>query len=260
MVVNKLSADQGSAVTSAACGGLQAVHPSVPNTQMAIHVFALCIIVANDGTLSQVLRTQSSDFIRPTVPMIRFTPNNQATPQAGNVLLSEPFLDDPYFGRKVVLLCEHNEEGSFGFVLNNFVDIDVDEVMDDLPKLDTRISVGGPVKNGNLYYLHTREDIVDSIPVVDGVFMGGDFDQIKDLLQAGGLKAGEIRFFIGYSGWSPAQLQDEIRSRSWFVADADKANIMRTDEENESYWKRLISDMGDGFTHIANAPSDPSLN
>ena len=51
-----------------------------------------------------------------------------------------------------------------------------------------------------------------------------------------------------------------IRSRSWFVADADKADIMRTDEENESYWKRLISDMGDGFTHIANAPSDPSLN
>ena len=106
--------------------------------------------------------------------MIRFTPSNHATLAPGNVLLSEPFLDDPYFGRKVVLLCEHNEEGSFGFVLNNYVDIDVDEVMDDLPKLNARISVGGPVKNGNLYYLHTREDIAESIPVMPGVFMGGN--------------------------------------------------------------------------------------
>jgi putative transcriptional regulator len=192
--------------------------------------------------------------------MIRFTPNNQAVPKAGNVLLSEPFLDDPYFGRKVVLLCEHNEEGSFGFVLNNFVDIDVDEVMDDLPKLNTRISVGGPVKNGNLYYLHTRGDIDESIAVVDGVYMGGDFDRIKDLLLSGELTSKDIRFFIGYSGWSPAQLQDEIRSRSWFVADADRNDIMRTDEENETFWKRLISGMGEGFTHIANAPNDPSLN
>ncbi len=192
--------------------------------------------------------------------MIRFTPNNQAVPKAGNVLLSEPFLDDPYFGRKVVLLCEHNEEGSFGFVLNNFVDIDVDEVMDDLPKLNTRISVGGPVKNGNLYYLHTRGDIDESIAVVDGVYMGGDFDRIKDLLLSGELTSKDIRFFVGYSGWSPAQLQDEIRSRSWFVADADRNDIMRTDEENETFWKRLISGMGEGFTHIANAPNDPSLN
>ena len=192
--------------------------------------------------------------------MIRFTPSNQALPRAGNVLLSEPFLDDPYFGRKVVLLCEHNEEGSFGFVLNNFVDIDVDEVMDDLPKLNTRISVGGPVKNGNLYYLHTRADIAESIEVVDGVYMGGNFDQIRNLLLGGSLTSSEIRFFIGYSGWSPAQLEDEIRSRSWFVADVERQDIMRTDEENESFWKRLISSMGDGFTHIANAPSDPSLN
>ena len=200
------------------------------------------------------------DPCTPHSRMIRFTPNNEASPEAGKVLLSEPFLDDPYFGRKVVLLCEHNEEGSFGFVLNNFVDIDVDEVMDDLPKLNTRISVGGPVKNGNLYYLHTRPDIPESIEVVHGVFMGGEFERIRDLLTSGELKASEIRFFIGYSGWSPEQLEDEIRSRSWFVGEADKEDIMRTDEENESFWKRLISDLGDHYTHIANAPSDPSLN
>ena len=227
--------------------------------KMAIQEVFRSFMDANDGTLLPRVgfSKNRTNFV---LSMIRFTPSNQALPKAGDILLSEPFLDDPYFGRKVVLLCEHNDEGSFGFVLNNFVDIDVDEVMDELPKLNTRISVGGPVKNGNLYYLHTRQDIADSIPVVDGVHMGGDFEQIQSMLKEGGLKSHEIRFFIGYSGWSPAQLQEEIRSRSWFVADASQTDIMRTDEENEAFWKRLISDMGDGFTHIANAPNDPSLN
>ena len=127
--------------------------------------------------------------------------------------------------------------------MNNYVDIDVDEVMDDLPKLNARISVGGPVKNSNLYYLHTREDIAESIPVLPGVFMGGNFDQIRDMLQAGQLQASDIRFFIGYSGWSPAQLQEEIRSRSWFVADVDPSYIMPTDEDNEYYGS---ADLGNG--------------
>ena len=192
--------------------------------------------------------------------MIRFTPTNQAAPAAGDVLLSEPFMDDPYFGRKVVLLCEHDDEGSFGFVLNNYVDVSLNEVMDDLPAVASRISVGGPVKNSNLYYIHTREDIPESVPVVDGVFMGGDFEVIKELIQSNRIDASQIRFFIGYSGWSPAQLNEEIQSRSWFVSRAAQLDIMRTDEDNESYWKRLITDMGDGFEHIANAPSDPSLN
>lgn len=192
--------------------------------------------------------------------MIRFTPTNQTQPQPGDILLSEPFLDDPYFGRKVVLLCEHNDEGSFGFVLNNFVDIDVDEVLDELPKLHTRISVGGPVKNGNLYYLHTRADIPDSIPVVGGVHMGGDFDHIKSMMEDGQLTAKDIRFFIGYSGWSPSQLDHEIQSRSWFVCKGHRQDIMRTDEDNDVFWKRLVHDLGDGYAHIANAPSDPSLN
>ncbi len=203
---------------------------------------------------------QMTELCKELSIMIRFTPENQALPEAGDVLLSEPFMDDPYFGRKVVLLCEHNEEGSFGFVLNNYIDIDLNEVMDDLPALQARISVGGPVKNSNLYYIHTRPDIPDSVPVVDGVYMGGDFDLIKSMIQRGELAASQIRFFIGYSGWSAKQLDEEILSRSWFVSKAGQGDILRTDEDNETFWKRLISGMGNGYDHIANAPSDPSLN
>ena len=87
--------------------------------------------------------------------MMKITPENTENPSRGKILLSEPFLSDPYFKRAAILLCEHNDDGSFGFVLNNYLDMSLDQIMSGLPKLPTRISVGGPVNNSNLYYLHT---------------------------------------------------------------------------------------------------------
>lgn len=192
--------------------------------------------------------------------MIRFTPPSKADLAVGKVLLSEPFMSDAYFGRKAILLCEHNEEGSFGFVLNNFVEVDLNELLDELPMWDARISLGGPVKHSNLYYLHTKSDAPGAIEVLDGLFMGGDFDWLKSILEAGDVSEQDLRFFIGYAGWTPGQLEDEIKSHSWFVTDASLEKIMDTRTEEEELWKELIGGMGQGFGHIANAPSDPSLN
>jgi putative transcriptional regulator len=192
--------------------------------------------------------------------MIRFAPSANGVPETGTILVSEPFLDDPYFGRKAILLCEHNAEGSFGFVLNNFVEISLQDILDDLPEVQARISVGGPVKNSNLYYLHTAPDITGSIPVVDGVCMGGDFDIIKEKLRTGLLGPDRVRFFIGYAGWSPQQLEQEIRNRSWFITRANAQRIMETALDDDAFWKRMVEDMGDGYAHIANAPIDPSMN
>ena len=89
--------------------------------------------------------------------------------------------------------------------------------------------------------------------------MGGDFDWVRSLLDAGfNLKANSA--FIGYAGWTPGQLEDEIKSRSWFVTNADVDTIMSTETEDETLWKSLITEMGEGFDHIANAPVDPSMN
>ena len=167
---------------------------------------------------------------------------------------------DPHFGRKAILLCEHNEEGSFGFVLNNFIEVGLNELLDDLPAVECRLSLGGPVKNSNLYYLHTIEGAPDAITVKPGLFMGGDFDWVRSLLDAGVKLEGKLRFFIGYAGWTPGQLEDEIKSRSWFVTNADVDTIMSTESEDETLWKSLITEMGEGFDHIANAPVDPSMN
>ncbi len=193
--------------------------------------------------------------------MMRFMPPTDAQPQVGDVLLSEPFLDDPYFGRKAVLICEHNEEGTFGFVLNNFIALEMNDLMDDFPEVETRLSVGGPVKSASLYYLHTRPDIIpESIEVVDGVHMGGAFEQVLAALRAKSLEQHEIRFFIGYAGWTGNQLMDEIKSRSWFVTRTQRSLLMDTSLAEEDLWKHLVAGLGDEYAHIANTPSDPSVN
>lgn len=187
------------------------------------------------------------------------SPENKVEPNRGKVLIAEPFLDDPYFKRMVILLCEHNEEGSFGFVLNNYIDVGLDKIIDDMPPFDTHVSIGGPVKNSNLYYLHTLgESIEDSIEVMDGVYMGGNFEILKEKLRKGLIKKNEVRFFVGYSGWSADQLEQEMQSKSWYVTSLGQDLIMNT--EIRDLWRKVIRMMGKPFEHLANLPEDPSLN
>ena len=188
-----------------------------------------------------------------------FAPNKNIKPAKGQVLLAEPFLNDPYFKRTVIFLCEHNHDGSFGFVLNNYINIDLEQIMENMPSFQGRISIGGPVRNSNLYYLHTLgEKISDSVEIIPGVFMGGNFDILKKMLFTGDVKKDQVRFFVGYSGWSPEQLENEIESRSWFVANVAKETLMNSD--NNDLWKTIMKSMGRKGEMIANLPDDPSLN
>lgn len=184
---------------------------------------------------------------------------NKIDPAKGTVLISEPLLADQYFKRSVVLLCDHNEEGSFGFVLNKYVDFDLSEVVEGLPDIKTKISIGGPVQTNNLYYIHTVGQAIEgSIEVLPGLFMGGDFDQMKILLSNGKLNADSIRFFIGYSGWAPEQLNDELEQNSWIVAKATSEVLMNTQQEH--LWKNILNSMGGKYARLTNYPEDPSLN
>jgi putative transcriptional regulator len=129
-----------------------------------------------------------------------------------------------------------------------------------MPKWQARISLGGPVKNSNLYYLHCCEQAPGAIQVKEGLFMGGDFDWLKKAVTDGVVSDRELRFFVGYAGWTSGQLADEIKSKSWFVAEASIKTIMDTKTEEDDYWKGLIRSLGRDYAHIANAPSDPSMN
>ena len=190
---------------------------------------------------------------------MNFVPKSNIEPKKGKILLSEPFLDDPYFRRTVVLLCEHNEEGSFGFVLNNYIELSLDQIMESLPGHGSRISIGGPVKNSNLYYIHTLGDRVEeSIEVVEGIYMGGNFEVLREMMQNGEVKHDQIRFFVGYSGWSPKQLDSELETNSWFVTQVKKEVLMNT--RVKDLWKKIMSGLGKKGEMIANLPEDPKLN
>ena len=143
---------------------------------------------------------------------------NDSVAEKGNILISEPFLGDNYFRRSVVYLTENNEEGSLGFVLNKPIGVSINEIVDDFPESDFTISVGGPVSSNTVHYIHTLgARVPDSVLVADGIFWGGDFDLIKDLIKEGSVKPHELRFFLGYAGWSPDQLDGEMQDHAWLV-------------------------------------------
>jgi putative transcriptional regulator len=186
-------------------------------------------------------------------------PENLFKPARGRLLVSEPYLPDPYFRRTVVLLCEHNEEGSFGFVLNRHTDMAVNELMENMPPIASQVGIGGPVQSGNLYYLHTLgKRLEGSEEVVDGVYMGGDYDQLKGVLTADQRLTRHVRFFVGYSGWSKDQLEKELNEKSWLVARGDKKRIM--DVRTTDLWGETLRGMGRSFAPLANFPDNPSLN
>lgn len=181
------------------------------------------------------------------------------TPEEGKILLSEPLLMDPNFSRTVILLTEHNEEGTVGFVLNKPVDLLLNDVIEEFPKFESKLYIGGPVDNDRLYYLHTLgEKLPDSKKIMEGLYWGGDFEQLKLLIDTGQISTDEIRFFAGYSGWAKNQLVDEINEKSWIVASVNVAQIMNPDID--TLWKNLMTSLGKKYSIMSNFPEDPSLN
>lgn len=191
--------------------------------------------------------------------LLDFTPESRLQPARGRLLVSEPYLPDPYFRRTVVLLCDHNTEGSFGFVLNRRMDLTINDLMEDFPPVQAQVGIGGPVQSGELYYLHTLGKAIEgSTEVVDGVYMGGDYQQLRSILATDPQLSKHIRFFVGYSGWGPEQLQRELGDRSWMVAPADRKRVM--DVRVEALWGNTLRSMGRAFAPLANFPEDPALN
>jgi putative transcriptional regulator len=180
-------------------------------------------------------------------------------PKKGKVLIAEPFLKDYYFKRSIILLTEHGNEGSVGFVLNKPVKMKIEEMVMDMPPFETMISVGGPVGVNSLHYIHTLGDIIpESVRVFDNVYWGGDFATIKGLLKTGKINNHQIRFFLGYSGWQPNQLNSELQQSSWIVSSLNANEIMNTKVKN--LWKNSLRQLGKKYELWSNFPEDPGMN
>ena len=180
-------------------------------------------------------------------------------PAAGILLISDPFLKDPNFMRNVVFLCEHREHGSFGFVLNRKFENTIDELVSELEGFKIPVYYGGPVQMDTIHFLHQYPDeIPGGVEVMKGVYWGGDFDLVIEMIKNNLLDADKIRFFIGYSGWGSGQLDEELNEKSWLTVKAVRKLIFH--KQHEEIWKDSLKQLGGEFEMMINFPIDPQLN
>ncbi len=182
------------------------------------------------------------------------------TPKKGKLLIAEPSLTgDVSFNRSVVLLAEHNAEGSIGFILNKPLDYNVSDLVSEI-ELPFQVYNGGPVEQDNLYFIHKVPHLIDnSIEIANGIFWGGDFDKAIVLINQKLIAESDIRFFLGYSGWASLQLDQELNSKSWIVVKNEyESGII--EKSSVAFWKEKMVELGGNYLLWSNAPENPSLN
>jgi putative transcriptional regulator len=180
-------------------------------------------------------------------------------PLKGSVLISEPYLSDLQFRRTVVLLGEHNEDGSVGFVLNRLLSIRSNEVVPGLLDIDFPLFYGGPVEPNTLHFIHTVGELIEGAQAIkDGIFWGGNIELVNDLLNQKVVKLNEFKFFIGYSGWAPGQLEDEMQEKAWWLGEAPASLIFSDDPER--MWTNVVKNLNEDYAYMANSPDDPQWN
>ena len=179
--------------------------------------------------------------------------------KAGKLLLASASLIESNFKRTVLLICEHNEEGSLGFILNRPMEFKVCEAITGFDEIDEPLHMGGPVQVDTVHFLHSRGDVIDDTSeILPGLFWGGDKDQLSYLINTGVIKPSEVRFFLGYAGWSAGQLEQEFEEGSWYTADGT-SDIVFTDEY-ERMWSRTVRAKGGDYCFVANSPELPGMN
>ena len=177
----------------------------------------------------------------------------------GILLIADPFLKDPNFLRTVVFLCEHKEEGSFGFVLNRQYENTLDELIPELEGNKVPVYYGGPVQQDTIHFLHQYpDDIPGGIEVLKGVWWGGSFEKLVDLIHKGEIDFNRIRFFIGYSGWGDGQLKGEMEEKTWLTVKATRKLIFHRIADD--IWKDALKQLGGDYEMMINFPIDPQLN
>lgn len=186
--------------------------------------------------------------------------DKNAVPEKGDLLISEPFLPDPNFQRTVVLICEHGEDGSFGFVLNKPSLLKGSDVLDEAAYFEDYLYLGGPVQQDTLHFIHRQIPGLEGGAVIaEDLQWGGNFEQLLLLMEAGKLDPKDLKFFLGYSGWSEGQLEEELAQNTWIIyKSATAADIF--DTQPDVLWRECLKKMGGKYKILSNYPTDPRLN
>lgn len=177
----------------------------------------------------------------------------------GNLLISEPFLDDENFSRSVVFLSEVANTGSIGFILNKPTDLTTNDALPGVLSFNFPLYIGGPMENVTLHFIYKgNAHIRNSIEIIPGVYWGGNLDDVNTSIENGYLNPNDFKFFLGYSGWDGGQLENEIEQKAWWMIPGNKAIVFAAN--TNTMWKETVKLLGDDFAYMANSPSDYTWN
>ena len=181
-------------------------------------------------------------------------------PTKGHLLVAEPsIIGDVSFNRSVVLLADHSDSGSVGFILNKILDFTLNDPIPGI-KGNFKVYNGGPVEQDNLYFIHKIPDLIpDSIEIANGIYWGGNFEAVMDLIAEEKIDETQIKFFLGYSGWDAQQLDEELNSHSWVVTTNDDHTAL-LEKPYTSFWKDKMMELGGEYVLWSNSPENPSYN
>jgi putative transcriptional regulator len=179
--------------------------------------------------------------------------------KAGVLLLAEPFMQDENFARAAILLCEYNQEGAFGLILNQTYPLSLSQLIDYDSPFNAPVRIGGPCERDTLHFVHINPDIPNAVPIIgDDFFWGGDYAFLRDAVAKNKLDPQDFLFFIGYAGWSEGQLDEEFKNGDWVAVACDAEWLMQSDVS--AFWRNTLKALGGESAILANYPKHPKLN
>lgn len=180
---------------------------------------------------------------------LKFKPTGVAL-ETGSMLISTPFYNDGNFNHSVVLLLDYDEKGAAGLILNKVTPYSIRRAKPSW-RIDDEISFGGPVLGDEIFTLHSFADPEKYAPVKDGLYAGIDH-VLLSLIEHKAIPDLKYRFFIGYSGWSAGQLDDEVAQGMWAVSEYQPALVF--DMPADEVWPTAVRHLGPDYQHWLNFP------
>ena len=182
--------------------------------------------------------------------------------EKGSLLIANPVLPDPNFSRTVILLCDHDEQGSFGLVINRSTKLKAPDLflnINILKSYNEKIYLGGPVSQSVVFFLCRSPSAAGKLDeVCSGVYLGSNLETLESLYASLENPEQDIRFYLGYSGWSGGQLAEEMEQNSWLVQKANEQFIF-LDSEN-LIWPQAVNSLGEKYQYLTKAPVNPQWN
>jgi len=177
----------------------------------------------------------------------------------GKLLIAHPLLNDGFFNRSVIYVTSHSDEGAVGFTLNFKTQFLLKDVRASIKNGNYPIYEGGPVARNQLFYLHTLgHDVPGAAEVGHNLFIGGEFEELLQLIEKRKVKSYDVRFFAGYCGWDANQLEGEIKRKHWLIADPPDNGFFIN--ETNDLWGTQLQQIKNSYSIFANFGSDPSMN